>query len=164
MVFPVFQSSNPKGFLLSDDRIYENNHCDNLRTKSSIKRAISVGARKKVFHSSVPVPQVTRFFPTLGALCSQKHPKNSKKRGLMFVMMQNSIKKWWLSSSFQLLPQLLACDDLVYIYICSIHFVSKGFFKNDSQHKDYMIIIAYFFRQQVSLLRILGSFFLRIRS
>ena len=28
---------------------------------------------------SVPVPQVTRFFPTLGALCSQKHPKNSKK-------------------------------------------------------------------------------------
>lgn len=112
---------------------------------TTVTMVISVGARKKVFHSSVPVPQVTRFFPTLWALCSQKHPNNSnKKDGLMFVMMQNSIKKWWLSSSFQLLPQLLACDDLVYC-ICSIHFVSKGFCKNDWHHKDYMIIIAYFF-------------------
>ena len=65
-------------------------------------------------------------------------------------MMRKNLKKYWLSSSFQLLPQLLAC------YICYIDCVSKGFCKKDCQHKDYiyMIRIAYLVRQQTSLLRI----------
>jgi len=115
VVFPVFQSSKPKACLLSDDRIYENNHCDNVRTKSSIKRVISVGARKRCSTRRFPFRKLPDSFLPLGR-CAVKSTLKTQKNGLMFVMMQNSIKKWWLSSIFQLLPQLLACDDLVYMF------------------------------------------------